>query len=97
MESLEPMMNKKVQVMTMDGRVIQGTLIGADQTTNIVMEETHEIIFSLDKTSIEQLGVYLLRGDSLLMISEIDIQKEERIDWENVRCEPLKAMHQGLV
>jgi U6 snRNA-associated Sm-like protein LSm8 len=97
MSNLEAMMNKRVQVVTMDGRVIQGTLSGADHLTNIVIEDTHEIIFSLNQTSITPLGVYLLRGDSLLMVSEIDTDKEERIDWEGVRCEPLKAMHQGLV
>ena len=63
---LEDLVDKVVQVVTNDGRNIVGLLKGFDQTTNIILEECHERIFSLD-AGVEQvvLGLYIVRGDNM--------------------------------
>jgi U6 snRNA-associated Sm-like protein LSm8 len=63
---LEEMVDKVVQVITNDGRNIVGVLKGFDQTTNIILEECHERVFSSD-AGVEQvvLGLYIVRGDNM--------------------------------
>ena len=43
---LEGMVDKVVQVVTNDGRNIVGLLKGFDQTTNVILDECHERVFS---------------------------------------------------
>ena len=44
----------------------QGTLRGFDQTVNIILERSHERVFS-SGSGIEQvqLGLYIIRGDNM--------------------------------
>ena len=43
---LEGFVDKVVQVITNDGRNIVGLLKGFDQTTNVILDECHERVFS---------------------------------------------------
>jgi len=63
---LEGMVDKVVQVVTNDGRNIIGLLKGFDQTTNVILDECRERVFSNDAGVEEvQLGLYILRGDNM--------------------------------
>eukprot|EP00803_Ostreobium_quekettii_P009065 evm.model.scf_1135.3 EVM.evm.TU.scf_1135.3 scf_1135:28253-28551(-) len=44
----------------------QGTLRGYDQTTNLILEDCHERVYST-KYGVEQLvlGLYIIRGDNV--------------------------------
>ena len=63
---MDAYVNKVVQIITNDGRVIVGVLKGFDQTTNVILEECHERVFSTD-AGVEQvvLGLYIVRGDNM--------------------------------
>lgn len=63
---LAPYVDSTVSVITNDGRVIVGTLRGYDQQTNIVLEDSHERVFSTD-VAVQQvrLGLYVVRGDNM--------------------------------
>ncbi|KAJ1977919.1 U6 snRNA-associated Sm-like protein, partial [Dimargaris cristalligena] len=65
MSALEEFVNKQVLVITTEGRVILGNLKGFDQTTNVVLTDSSERIFSEDE-GVESiaLGLYFIRGDS---------------------------------
>lgn len=45
---------------------LQGTLKGFDQTVNIILDESHERVFS-SGSGVEQvlLGLYIIRGDNM--------------------------------
>ena len=43
---LEGFVDKVVEIVTNDGRVIVGLLKGFDQTTNVILDECHERVFS---------------------------------------------------
>lgn len=63
---MEGMVDKVVQVVTNDGRNIIGLLKGFDQTTNVILDECRERVFSSDAGVEEvQLGLYILRGDNM--------------------------------
>lgn len=44
----------------------QGRLRGFDQTTNVILEECHERVFT-EHAGVEQvpLGLYIIRGDNM--------------------------------
>ncbi|EGG14070.1 LSM domain-containing protein [Cavenderia fasciculata] len=73
MSLLEQFFKKQVLVLTADGRNIVGTLIGLDQTTNIILEKCHERIYSPDEGVTKyNLGIHLIKGDDVAVIGEID-------------------------
>ncbi|KAK5016990.1 hypothetical protein BJ546DRAFT_77946 [Cryomyces antarcticus] len=89
--SLNPYVDKKVLVLTADGRTLTGTLLSCDQLTNLVLQDTIErVIRSADdpKPSIEtEHGVYLIRGDNVLLIGLVDEELDDSIDWSKVKGE----------
>ena len=60
--SLQEWMDKTVSVITSDGRNIIGTLKGFDQTINLILEQSHERIYSEDRGVVQNvLGLYIIR------------------------------------
>lgn len=58
--------DKRVGVITNDGRLVVGRLRGFDQVCNIVLDTCFERIFSTDQgaESVDH-GVYVIRGDNM--------------------------------
>ena len=78
--------------MTNDGRIIIGDLKGYDQYLNIILNECTERIFdsNIGMTEII-LGLYIIRGDNLSTIGELDIDIDKSTNWDNIHAEPLKS------
>ncbi|KAI8879443.1 n-alpha-acetyltransferase 38, NatC auxiliary subunit-like protein [Backusella circina FSU 941] len=93
MSLLEPYINHSVLVITIDGRVLVGELKGTDQAANIILLNCQERVFSSMGTEVVPLGVYVLRGDTICSVGEIDEEKEKEIDITEVKAEPLTAMY----
>jgi len=91
--AVETFVNKIVEIVTADGRVIVGTLKGFDQTINLILDESHERVYSSGQ-GVEQviLGLYIIRGDNVAVIGEVDDDTDSGIDFENIRAEPLPAI-----
>ena len=90
---MDAYVNKVVQIITNDGRVIVGVLKGFDQTTNVILEECHERVFSTD-AGVEQvvLGLYIVRGDNIAIVGEVDEEKDAELDLNAMTAEPLKPV-----
>uniref|UniRef100_A0A6M2DKI8 U6 snRNA-associated Sm-like protein LSm8 n=1 Tax=Xenopsylla cheopis TaxID=163159 RepID=A0A6M2DKI8_XENCH len=90
---LEQYVNQVVSIITSDGRNFIGTLKGFDQTINIILDESHERVFSTS-SGIEQvvLGLHIIRGDNIAVIGQIDEATDSRLDFANIRAEPLSAV-----
>uniref|UniRef100_A0A8C9WIS5 U6 snRNA-associated Sm-like protein LSm8 n=1 Tax=Scleropages formosus TaxID=113540 RepID=A0A8C9WIS5_SCLFO len=82
-----------VAIVTSDGRMIVGTLKGFDQTINLILDESHERVFSSTQ-GVEQvvLGLYIVRGDNVAVIGEIDDETDSALDLGNIRAEPLNSV-----
>ena len=91
--ALKEMIGKQISVITCDGRNIVGTLRGYDQVTNVILEECHERVYSLD-AGVEQvvLGLYIIRGDNIAIIGEIDPERDAKTDLSKVRAEAMKPV-----
>lgn len=90
MAGLESYVNNTVSIITSDGRNFVGTLKGFDQTINIILDESHERVFSTT-AGIEQivLGLHIIRGDNIAVIGQIDEVLDSRLDFHTLRGEPL--------
>ncbi|KAI9599218.1 hypothetical protein BDF19DRAFT_381706, partial [Syncephalis fuscata] len=83
-----------ISVVTADGRVILGILRGFDQTTNIIMERCYERVFSADEgVEVVPLGLYVVRGDNVVLVGEVDTEVDSVIDYPNIKAEPLRPLH----
>uniref|UniRef100_A0A8C9CRU0 U6 snRNA-associated Sm-like protein LSm8 n=1 Tax=Peromyscus maniculatus bairdii TaxID=230844 RepID=A0A8C9CRU0_PERMB len=73
--------------------MLAGTLKGFDQTINLILDESHERVFSSSQ-GVEQvvLGLYIVRGDNVAVIGEIDEETDSALDLGNIRAEPLNSV-----
>eukprot|EP00055_Hartaetosiga_balthica_P000891 m.137720 g.137720 ORF g.137720 m.137720 type:complete len:93 (+) comp12214_c0_seq1:86-364(+) len=90
---MDGFLKKKVAVVTQDGRFIVGDFRGFDQSTNVILSNCTERVVSLHQ-GIEyvNLGLFVVRGDNLAMIGELDVEHDESIDHDNVRAEPIQPI-----
>lgn len=86
---------KQVSVITNDGRNIIGRLRGFDQVCNIILEKSFEREFSKENgVLVLSLGLYVIRGDNIAVIGEVDVDKDKRTNWENIKvCEGLHHLY----
>ncbi|KAF5290120.1 hypothetical protein FQA39_LY14901 [Lamprigera yunnana] len=82
-----------VSIITSDGRNFIGTLKGFDQTINIILDESHERVYST-ATGVEQvmLGLHIIRGDNVAIIGLIDEELDNRLNLSNIKAEPLNSV-----
>ncbi|GFR15412.1 u6 snRNA-associated Sm-like protein LSm8 [Trichonephila clavata] len=91
--TLDSYVNHTVSIITADGRNIVGTLKGFDQTINLILDESHERVYSSSQ-GIEQvvLGLYIVRGDNVAVVGEVDDELDARLDLSNIKAEPLNPV-----
>lgn len=91
--ALKEMMDKTISVITCDGRNIVGQLRGFDQVTNVILDECHERVFSMD-AGVEQvvLGLHIIRGDNIAIVGELDAELDAKTDLSTVRARSIKPV-----
>ncbi|KNC48286.1 small nuclear ribonucleoprotein splicing factor [Thecamonas trahens ATCC 50062] len=98
MALLHQYLHQTVSVITNDGRVLVGVLKAFDQVTNVVLDECHERVYSLDAgVTTLPLGVYILRGDNVAMIGAIDEELDASLDLSQIRAAPLPPIVHTLM
>ncbi|KAG0616285.1 hypothetical protein M758_5G103800 [Ceratodon purpureus] len=90
---LESLIDQTISVITNDGRNIVGVLRGFDQATNLILDESHERVYST-KAGVEQvvLGLHIIRGDNIGVVGELDEELDSNLDLSALRAQPLKAV-----
>nr|ABM55599.1 U6 snRNA-associated Sm-like protein [Maconellicoccus hirsutus] len=93
MAALESYVNHIVTIITADGRHFVGTLKGFDQTLNVILDDSHERVYSTNQ-GVEQvvLGLHIIRGDNVVIVGEIDETIDSRTDFSKIRAEPLPSI-----
>ncbi|NXE51343.1 LSM8 protein, partial [Casuarius casuarius] len=91
--ALENYINRILGAVGRDDGLSLGTLKGFDQTINLILDESHERVFSSSQ-GVEQvvLGLYIVRGDNVAVIGEIDEETDSALDLGNIRAEPLNSV-----
>ena len=63
---LEKSLNRRVNLLLKDSRVLDGKLVSFDENMNMVLEETEE---TAPDQSVRRLGTVILRGNNVVTIS----------------------------
>lgn len=69
---VDKLVEKKVQILTNEGRIFVGILKSFDQRMNVILANCEEHIFESDLVPMQrhQLGAFFLRGDNICVIAE---------------------------
>eukprot|EP00189_Rhodosorus_marinus_P005173 CAMPEP_0113961478 /NCGR_PEP_ID=MMETSP0011_2-20120614/5330_1 /TAXON_ID=101924 /ORGANISM="Rhodosorus marinus" /LENGTH=128 /DNA_ID=CAMNT_0000973121 /DNA_START=110 /DNA_END=496 /DNA_ORIENTATION=- /assembly_acc=CAM_ASM_000156 len=77
--SLVDQLDKQVVVCLRDGRNIVGWLRSFDQFANIVLEDAVERIVVAETFGDVPQGIFVIRGENVMILGEIDPSKESLI------------------
>jgi U6 snRNA-associated Sm-like protein LSm8 len=84
-------MLERVLIITTDGRTLVGNLVSFDNNTNIVLSETIERVIrpadDPEPSSQVEHGLYLIRGDNVVVCGLVDEELDASINWSKVRGE----------
>ncbi|KAH8916520.1 Sm-like ribonucleoprotein [Atractiella rhizophila] len=69
--------DKKIIVLLRDGRKLIGVLRSYDQYANLVLQDTLERIHHGRYYGEVHRGVYLVRGENVVLLGEIDLDNED--------------------
>ena len=64
---LQKALNKKINVLLKDGRILEGKLTGFDDHLNLVLDDTME---TTEDESQRRLGTIILRGNNVITIAQ---------------------------
>jgi len=92
MALLESFLQQKISILTNDGRNLVGTLRGVDQCINGIVEDCQERVYTTQGVNKVDLGLYIVRGDNIAVIGEIDQEIDDQLDLSGLRGEPLKPI-----
>ncbi|KAI0704858.1 Sm-like ribonucleoprotein [Cytidiella melzeri] len=91
--SLVDCVDRKMLVVLRDGRKLQGVLRSYDQFANLVLEDTVERIYHQDVFAERKTGLYLIRGENVVLLGEIDLDQEDELPLRQVDWEVLEPYH----
>lgn len=75
-------------VVTCDGRIILGEMVGHDQVQNLVLNDAKERVYSEGSVpEMVDLGLYVIRGDNVCIIGDYDSKL-----WTEEPISPLPAI-----
>ncbi|KAF7306965.1 U6 snRNA-associated Sm-like protein LSm1 [Mycena indigotica] len=90
--SLVDCVDRKMLVVLRDGRKLHGVLRSYDQFANLVLEDTVERIYHAGAFAEKWHGLFLIRGENVVLLGEIDLDLEDdvpigqQVEW--VALEP---------
>ncbi|KAF5398463.1 hypothetical protein PHET_08099, partial [Paragonimus heterotremus] len=71
----------------------EGTLKGFDNVINLVIKDSQERVFSpTDGVEHVPLGLFIIRGQNVALVGEVDEDLDRRIDFSALRAEPLNPV-----
>lgn len=80
-------------VILRDGRKLHGVLRSYDQFANLVLENTYERIYHQNLFAERHHGLFLIRGENVVLMGEIDLDKEDDVPLKQVEYHLLEPYH----
>ncbi|CAH3025217.1 unnamed protein product [Porites evermanni] len=77
-------LTEKLMVVLRDGRTLIGYLRSIDQFANLLLQDTIERIHVGDKYGDIPRGIFLIRGENMVLVGEIDEEKEANSKLQKV-------------
>lgn len=92
--SLIEEIDKKLLVVLRDGRTLIGYLRSIDQFANLVLHQTIERIHVGKKYGDMPRGIFIIRGENVVLLGEIDTVKEENTTLTQVSIDEILELQQ---
>ena len=72
--------DRKIFVLLRDGKLLFGILRTFDQYANLILQHCVERIYLTEenKYAENELGIFMIRGENVVMLGEVDIDKEDK-------------------
>lgn len=93
--SLVDCVDRKMLVVLRDGRKLQGVLRSYDQFANLVLEDTVERIYHGNAFAESFHGIFLIRGENVVLLGEIDLDQEDDVPLQQFAYEVLDRYHRN--
>ncbi|KAJ9102445.1 hypothetical protein QFC21_002845 [Naganishia friedmannii] len=94
MSAIQSFVDRDYDLRLLLGWIMQGTLKAFDLRSNVVLADCVEREFSADEgVEMIPLGLYLIKGDNVALIGEVDTDKDATIDFGALKAEPLPQIH----
>ncbi|KAK9719074.1 Sm-like protein LSm1 [Basidiobolus ranarum] len=87
--SLIDSVDKKVLVILRDGRKLIGILRSYDQFANLVLQDTIERIYVGECYGDIPRGIFIVRGENVVLLGEVDLEKEDDIHLRQLPIEEI--------
>jgi len=91
--SLVDCVDKKMLVLLRDGRKLVGVLRSYDQFANLVLEDTIERIYHGQAFAEQYVGIFIIRGENVVLLGEIDLDVEDEVPLKPVSYQALKPLY----
>jgi U6 snRNA-associated Sm-like protein LSm1 len=85
--------DRKMLVILRDGRKLHGVLRSYDQFANLVLEDTVERIYHGTAFAETWHGLFLIRGENVVLLGEIDLDLEDEVPLRQVDWSLLEPYH----
>ncbi|XP_026319183.1 U6 snRNA-associated Sm-like protein LSm1 [Hyposmocoma kahamanoa] len=82
-------LDKKLMVLLRDGRTLIGYLRCVDQFANLVLHKTIERIHVGQEYGDIPRGIFIVRGENVVLLGEIDKEKEENLPLTEVSVDDI--------
>ena len=89
-KNYEEILDKEVTVLIKDGKYVSGILRSFDQFYNITIEDGTERIFLDKEYSEKNVGLYVIRGENIVLISN------NQLGFENYKKTSLTTIQRKL-
>ena len=93
--SLVEEIDKKLLIVLRDGRTLIGYLRSIDQFANLVIQSTIERIHVGKKYGDIPRGIFVVRGENVVLLGEIDLLNEDKLPLEQVSVDEILEMQQA--
>ncbi|ONI09576.1 hypothetical protein PRUPE_5G245700 [Prunus persica] len=60
-----------------------------DQTISVITNDGRNIVEGVQQLV---LGLYIIRGDNISIVGELDADLDSTVDWSNMKAYPLKPV-----
>ncbi|WFC94278.1 hypothetical protein MBRA1_000906 [Malassezia brasiliensis] len=84
--------DKKVLVILRDGRKLIGILRAYDQFANLLLHETIERVYLGNRYGDIFKGLYIIRGENVVLLGEVDLEKEDEVPASVASAIPSSAV-----